>query len=829
MKTLVGSFLMCCMLLPSGTHAQRKGNLKDRDFPEQRRTPQGIIDRAGGTHNKSNIGAFFENRGKLYARRLSQGVSGEFPTGSLHEYIYRINPFVGIPGNVIQGRYTTDEEWEAVAGYNNRDSAKIAFSDKPNTWPSTGWPVKDASGKPVFVSNQDSYCVYSDTNNSRRMLGLQINQTGYAFSAKSIRDMIVWIFDVTNHSQRTYDSLYFEMYIDIDVGGYTTEYGDDRLVFDKKWNRVYAYDVDGWSDEWNAPTGVFGVLIMQTPKVNGVELGITDFHYNTYDDDIDVDSVQYGIMSSAQSLYQSSVGPRFFHPGANAPDFHFDDLSTQPAGGLDPIGNASSGPYRLAPGDTLRFITAFVAGNTVAELDSTTVHAYNLLANNFVFTAPPPPPRVSVIAGDRKVIVTWDNGSESSRDLSTGKLNFEGYRVYKSIDKGQHWDQIDRNLMPGMGADPVPIASFDRVDGEGKNTGLQYLYVDSSVTNGFEYWYSVTAYSTSDEFGAYLESARGYSTEDANLGIGVPRSSATGRLPVHSTTPIQTGTGSANVVIQIDPMDVAQAGSKAYAVSFAPAATICQGTFKSIVEVHVDSNGAKTTDAFSLSFTSPTQYVVRNLTEGTVLIPTGSYRSGTPILIEGLSLTMTDTSSATADQPTTGDSIVLSPGIQVAVGGAAVLPLQPFAYGTHYSTTTGLVLTIVQGDTLPRSRITYKDIFSFETSAWGVTQGATAADLDKVKVVPNPYLVSSLYEEEFGLLRREPIRQLKFNNLPSRCTIYIFTIAGDKVQTIEHNSDNGTETWTMKAAGGREIAPGIYLYLVKTDTAEKLGRFAVIK
>ena len=96
-------------------------------------------------------------------------------------------------------------------------------------------------------------------------------------------------------------------------------------------------------------------------------------------------------------------------------------------------------------------------------------------------------------------------------------------------------------------------------------------------------------------------------------------------------------------------------------------------------------------------------------------------------------------------------------------------------------------------------------------------------------MVPNPYLISSLYEPEFGIIRREPIRQIRFNNLPSDCTIYVFNVAGDKVQTIEHHSDNGTEAWDLRAAGGREIAPGVYLFLVKTDTAQKLGRFAVIK
>ena len=42
-----------------------------------------------------------------------------------------MNPMVGIPGNVIQGRYTTNEEWEAVGGYQNPELTQIAFSDIP--------------------------------------------------------------------------------------------------------------------------------------------------------------------------------------------------------------------------------------------------------------------------------------------------------------------------------------------------------------------------------------------------------------------------------------------------------------------------------------------------------------------------------------------------------------------------------------------------------------------------------------------------------------------------------------------------------------------------
>jgi hypothetical protein len=89
--------------------------------------------------------------------------------------------------------------------------------------------------------------------------------------------------------------------------------------------------------------------------------------------------------------------------------------------------------------------------------------------------------------------------------------------------------------------------------------------------------------------------------------------------------------------------------------------------------------------------------------------------------------------------------------------------------------------------------------------------------------------VSSIYEPEFGELRREPLRQIQFINLPPECTIYIFTVDADLVKTIYHSSMNGTAVWDLRAEGGREIAAGVYIYLVKTADAEYLERFAVIK
>jgi hypothetical protein len=832
MKAYCALYLVLCLVFSAEpVSAQMKLDRKEDERGSRIMSPLGLEDRAGGVHNKSNIGSYFVNRGKLYASDYSQGPTFEWPIGSQHEFVYRANPWVGIPGNVAQGRFYSHSEWEAAAGYNNRDSAQPAFSDRPWTWPASGWHMKDAAGKPIFVSDQDSYCVYNDSDNTVQILNLQINQTGYAYSSKRIRDMVIYIFDVTNRSTQTYDSLYFGMYADIAAGGSydRRDYGFRRMVFDKTLKRLYLYKPSGVSYEWNGgPSGYFGVIMLQTPKVNGVEVGVTDWHYSKYADEQDQDWVQYGILSSSPTLYADQLGPKFFHPGANAPDLHYDDPATIPAAGADITSTMSSGPYTLAPGDTLRFITAWIGGSTPADIDVITDNAYKLLAHGLAAVKPPESPIVRVVPGDKKVAVTWSNQSEASRDLNSGAVNFEGYRLYRSFDRGAHWDQIDRNVQP-TGPDPVPFAVFDKVDGIPPNAGLQHSYIDSSVTNGFEYWYSVTAYSTPDSDNVVSENAIGRSG-DVNVGVATPRSSATGRTPV-SATPVQPIVqGAAAMNFTLYPLDVPQAGGQVYSISFAPIATLEQGSLRSVIQVSIDSNNARTAQTFSLAFVSPTQYTLRNLTLGAVIISAGAYTSGSPILFEGIRLILTDTSAIVADHPKQGDSLLVRVGVQMTAGTSQiVLPLQPLYYGCAYASSNDVIFSMKPADSLGQGRVTYRDQFGFATTSAQVSPTTISADLDKIKVVPNPYMVSSQYEVEFGILRKEPIRQLKFNNLPPVCTIYIFTVAGDKVKTINHASDNGTETWDMRTDGNRVIAAGVYIYLVKTNTAEKIGRFAVIK
>lgn len=882
----------------------------------------GIVDRAGGVHNASNIGLFFENRGKLYPRRLSQGPSGEFPINSGKHYIYRINPYVGIPDNVVQGRFTTNEEWEAVGGYHNPELAKIAMSDKPLTWhPVNGWPVKDKDGNPVFKSDQDSYCVFSDSNNSKSILGLEVHQIGYTYGVKFAQNIIFFEYKIINKGRKDLDSLYFAMYCDIDVGnvsGGVPEYADDKIGFFKEKNFLYFYDAKGYSREWpDGKTGYFGVAFLKTPEVDGNQPGITDMHYFVYDDDRDIDSILYGIMSSDVKLYNHpSLGQKYFHLGSTN-NLHFDDPNTIPPGGLDIVSIISSGPYILKVGDTLTFITAIVAGNDYDDAIRYLDNAYKIVNFNFEISKPPATPTLSAWAGDKKVILFWDDISEKSKDNFSGEYDFEGYRVYKSLDKGVTWQKL---------------ADYDIPNKIGLDVGLKYSYIDTNVINGVEYWYCVTAYDRGDTLvGASLESPLGKDTSALNTVRVVPYSHSLGRVPVGSDTVNYIGTGNSNYKLLINPIDKDLLAGGIYEFHFSYVQRTEKGKLLTKAIPIITDSSRTEPKRYGIEFISDRQFHLIDLFTGDYIQPDPkSYVSGATYTVNaGLKIRLVDPDPSVPSEfkPKAGDYITLNYAVTVVKNGSDTLINQrPFWLNTQYSTPDGILFSLVTPEIITNlSRVSGNDflkisisvidtnliqnnlylisienngfangagfikvlvrnsrldtivfrdsiknlesinfhgiivlfefqsqnppkrgnVFSFESvkpvlpnirDAYRVAikpsfveKSKISERLNKIKVVPNPYIVSSVFEPEFGELRREPLRQLQFINLPNECTIYIFTLDGDLIKKINHSSYYGTATWDLRTDGGREISSGIYLYVVKTDEGEFLNRFAVIK
>jgi hypothetical protein len=129
------------------------------------------------------------------------------------------------------------------------------------------------------------------------------------------------------------------------------------------------------------------------------------------------------------------------------------------------------------------------------------------------------------------------------------------------------------------------------------------------------------------------------------------------------------------------------------------------------------------------------------------------------------------------------------------------------------------------------------------------------SNMDEICVVPNPYIGRSKFDgrrdkDEKG----DKSRRLWFINLPEKCTIRIYTLAGDLVDQIDHdgayqadiinkskasNSDNlfqgvaanGMHDWNLLSRNNQIIAPGVYLFSVqnKADNKIKVGKFVIIK
>jgi len=98
------------------------------------------------------------------------------------------------------------------------------------------------------------------------------------------------------------------------------------------------------------------------------------------------------------------------------------------------------------------------------------------------------------------------------------------------------------------------------------------------------------------------------------------------------------------------------------------------------------------------------------------------------------------------------------------------------------------------------------------------------ANLDNIKVVPNPYHDLSVNYNWPG----EP-NKLLFINIPPVCTIKIYTMSGDLVKTIHHTDGTSEEAWNQVTEYNQLIYTGVYLYAIESDIGNKTGKFVVVR
>ncbi|MBN2355728.1 hypothetical protein JXO59_06415, partial [candidate division KSB1 bacterium] len=124
------------------------------------------------------------------------------------------------------------------------------------------------------------------------------------------------------------------------------------------------------------------------------------------------------------------------------------------------------------------------------------------------------------------------------------------------------------------------------------------------------------------------------------------------------------------------------------------------------------------------------------------------------------------------------------------------------------------------------------DAFVFTTTAEYIDEGKARQEFSKDPyVVPNPYVGSASFEAERFAVSGRGERRMEFRSLPAKCTIRIFTVRGELVQTLYHDgSAQGFVAWDLRSKDNLDVAPGLYIFHVDAGAmGAKIGKFAIIK
>jgi hypothetical protein len=711
---------------------------------------------------------------------------------------------------------------------------------------------------------QQSFLRFQD-GNGPTTLGLEVSQTICQWNYCYNEDILFVILEITNVSGVDYNDFAFALYTDIDVGGPdgTGENGrlGDLVAFDSTENLAWTYDADGYDPGWGASvtTGIMGTKYLESPGGGGM----TSFRTGQWEDVADVeDPARFALINSTQ--FDTSLSPR-------------DQYYLQCTRGIN-----------LLSDSTVRVVFAIVAGADTDDFYANAATAQTLYDNYFVGPQPPATPTLTVRAGNKKVYLSWNDTAEVDIDPLSGTQDFKGYKLYKSTDRGYTWGKENtKNTNTCLDVDYYPIAYYQT---ESVGDLIQHSYIDTNLTNGMEYWYCLVSFDggdTSVPIGS-LQNGFGTPGSDINTVKVFPRSDPAGHYDAIETVQHINTAGDKISDGTVYPIvfDESEIVAGNYEIIFTETD---EATYWHLI--NIDEASGDTTWVLkdqTITTGDPELYeigggiraVVRNgdriprsmvqtafATAGDTTLhfgyfygtmgetfgyPLGSdkhFRStyelrftasgsegywfwddqtpmNLPFEVWNTTLgyqVIAEIYDQGFDQvwnPDQKDYIVI---VDVPYDGNPHPEVFPYDHTWFFRLdTTDLNYAVGDVFTVEGAPVNgADDVFSFKAD--GVYAAAAKAELKNIRVVPDPYLGRAYWEQE------KFSQKIQFTNLPDECTIRIYTLSGDLVNTLENHDSDGTVDWDMLSKDHLGIASGVYLYHVSSKYGDRVGRFAVIK
>jgi hypothetical protein len=125
------------------------------------------------------------------------------------------------------------------------------------------------------------------------------------------------------------------------------------------------------------------------------------------------------------------------------------------------------------------------------------------------------------------------------------------------------------------------------------------------------------------------------------------------------------------------------------------------------------------------------------------------------------------------------------------------------------------------------------DTLSFSVTGSKVENQVISDNLNMIKVVPNPYVVTHDQEQRLlpGQSSGRGERKIRFTHIPTGSKISIFTVRGELIKKLT-NTDafDGDVIWNLRTDENLDVAFGVYVYVVEVpNVGNKTGKIALIK
>jgi hypothetical protein len=384
----------------------------------------------------------------------------------------------------------------------------------------------------------------------------------------------------------------------------------------------------------------FGIL----DKDESDQLGLTGFAiYAVHRYELTNDEENWTVLSGLPTPHQQSLVGVNLGNYFSSYLFHLNGRNTY---------SATTGTIEET-GETQRFSMALIFGTDASDLFRRKKTVQSIYNASYNFAKPPEKPIVKAIAGDGKVTLYWDNRAETTFDAFYQKVNFEGYRIYRSTESNFVEDKTITDAY-GKATFRKAIAIFDLVDGVsglhpvdiqgakfdlGTDSGLRHSYIDTTVQNGQTYYYAVCSYDQgyvttnvagttegippSETTSIIKVATNGTVRTDVNTAVVTPHAPAAGYVSseVNSMTLSGPGTGTAAVNI-LDPDSLKNfhtyrleyQNSSVYQNDAHPYYQLIDYTGKDTLikstKFISDNVQTLTTDGFSLSVTNDTSVII---------------------------------------------------------------------------------------------------------------------------------------------------------------------------------------------------------------------------